>query len=230
MDNYVIDWNATGAMFAGIGSLIAAGVLIATFIKARKSFEEWKRQEAYKTDRKLAIDILAAFEEGKQAIRTIRSIVSLGEEQAEVERFIKENSNGDYNSSYSYVAGERDRLKKRITVQLRIQHHKETWDRIIKILPVAKAIFGVRIKNLLVDVLKARQEIWIAASMFHHKLAPTSEEKYDAIIWLMTSKPEEDAIESKLQKAEKELEQKLTPYIRSDNQFNAEDEYDEIFL
>lgn len=215
MDMQNIDWAATGAMLGGIGSLLGAGAVIFGLLKAKSEVDNWKEQERYKEDRRLAIEIIAAFEEGRQSIREIRSPMSLGGEQAEVEARLNEAVQKE---GVTLNDAERSNHLIRLTVLYRIERYKECWDRIAKLLPLAKAVFGERVKQLLFDIPKARHEVSIAANMFRHKLSDESRQKHEATIWQMTTDPKEDPIDSKLHESAEELERLLTPYIKASHE------------
>lgn len=206
-----VDWAATGAFWGGIGSLAGGIALWATFLKARESVNDWREQELLKENRKLAIEILAAFEDGKDAIASIRNPFSRGGEVADVARRLREAAETE-----NVFMDERDRAKhmKRMTVHIRLEHFNDTWVRISKLLPLARAVFGVEVKELLRQVLVARTKIFAAAEMFRHDLAPENVEKYERIIWPMETEEENDPIIPSLNKAQEELERILTKFVR----------------
>lgn len=219
---YEIDWTLTAEMFSGIGTFLVGLAATVALFKAPDTISEYqKRQqlkalserqhEEFKADRSIAIDILAAFEEGRQSIKSIRSLMSPSWEVTEVEKEIRAQAKKE-NAHISDEEVSNQLL--RYTVIRRINQHQKTWDKIAKLLPLAKAVFAQKVKGLLFDVLKARREIYVSAEMFRHPLNDELRANCESKIWQMTDNVEEDPIESKLEESEKELERILTPYIR----------------
>lgn len=205
-----VDWAATGAFWSGVGSVIGGAALWATFYTARRSLKDWREQELFRENRKVAVEALAAFEEGKDAIAAIRGAASLGGEQAAVIDRIRE---AEKKEGISLTSEELEKHKKRLTVHLRIEHYADTWRKISELLPLVKAVFGERAKALLFEIFEVRHEIFVAAEMFRHDISVESAQKFNAIIWQITSDATKDPIISKLNEAGAELESILEPFI-----------------
>lgn len=194
---YQIDWAATGSMLAGIGSLIAAATFIASAFVAWRSYQQWKEKEHYLEDRKLAIDILAAFEEGKGAIMSLRYPLIMS---------MTELAKSEYVTNA---------VCKHIETQL--ERKEQTWALIEKLKPQAKAVFGIEVVALMNEIIRAKNAIGSAVFLLlDEHIAEHAKERAKKAL-LIGNEGKGDPLYLNVKKAGEHLEQTLTPYIRSDS-------------
>ena len=191
-------------MLSGIGTLIAAATaLFAIF----KTYPDWKKQEIYKTRAREARDILACYYEGQQVIDSIRAPFVSAHELSEAEKVLGDNVKNMNNA-------ELQRQSQRIAALTRINRHTQYWEKLFRLLPIAKAVFGDDEEKHLMDILKARQEIFAAAETYpnaNDDLARAVEGK----LWKGASEP--DSIQVLLDESASALRNTLSEYLRPEN-------------
>ncbi len=206
-----IDWAGTGAMLGGIGSILAALAIGAGVFQAARSVQNWKEQESFKEDRRLAIDILAAFEDGKQNIKEVRSPATTGAEHVEVERRLNELIEEE---DVHLTEAQRTRQIKRLTVLGRVKRRDECWSRVVKLLPLAKAVFSQAARDKLFEIIRVRNKIINAANMFPGDPPPEMVQRFEAVIWDHSDDNQEDEIAAGLTTTSEQLAAELMPFVR----------------
>ena len=204
-----IDWAATGSMLSGIGAIVTP---ILAIIAALYGYTDWKKRERYKSNRSIAIEALSVFDEMREALDGIRSPFSPGHEQAEAkqalaEAGINENDQRFHARTQQYV------------VQKRIQDRNEQWEKVAAIAPKLYAHFGSDTKVHMRELLKARQEVWVAAEMYGSSTSDKTLERAHAAIWKGYGAATEkgvDEIDKKLDEAQRAMEEKLRIYVEWD--------------
>jgi len=158
---YCIDWAATGTMLGGLGAIVAACAVIWAAKIARETFEDWTKKERFKYDREQAVAILSTFEEARYALKTIRSPLIYAYETAEAESEISKIQPPPLN-----LDEERSRyIQAQVTIS-RISSHSDLWDRIFKLLPLAKVLFSKEVRDNLLEVLTINRDITYAARLY----------------------------------------------------------------
>lgn len=199
-----ISWEATGAMFAGIGSLIAAATFVASAFVAWRSYQQWKEKERYLEDRRLAIEILSAFEEGRKAIKALRQHAFF---------------------FWSDIDFDKDAIETmRSEIDTHIVENEDIWEKIDALLIRAKIIFGIEVNHSLFFIVQAKMDISRACRTLGFKITEKIKEKELSKIIPKSDKMDEDKYYSRILVAQKTLERILTPYIRSDSKPKKSDE------
>lgn len=170
------------------------------------SVRQWQARNDYKARAEDARNILVAFFEGLQVLRSVRSGLLEPYEIEMAEKSILEQK--------AYVnPSEKQRLTQTIITLKRIQHHNEYWRKVSGLLPVAKAVFGEEVEVSLRAILEAKREIEVAAEIYPDTIGDRAHTgKLRQVLW--TLKPEDDPLKARLLEAEDKLQRALSPILR----------------
>jgi hypothetical protein len=136
------DWQATGSMLQGLGTLLGAlAVLIAAKLGAN-TFQSWKREKLAEKHIDQATLILTAAYRARRALQYVRGIMMWGHELTSAEDKLKEDG--------SWLVQTDDRKKRLITAQAyynRLNRTKEEQGELDRCLPMARALFGEELEK-----------------------------------------------------------------------------------
>jgi len=217
-------------MLSGWGTLIGAAAIVYAAHKGSDTFKQWRRQKSEERRIDLAEQILTLAYKLKRAIEPIRSPMMLAGEIAQVEVSLREQGLIGDNAP----EGNRGDLTTAQATISRVHHHKELWDALLDITPVAKAIFGNETEKQLNEFWLIRGKI-IAAAYAYARLAGrpparTAEaqerqnerrDKLEQVIWFGGGEDGVDEVANSVDAAVAGLEAALLPIIRSDTQFGT---------
>lgn len=157
-----IDWDATGSMLQGWGSLLTIPVLVWAAIKGRQTFEDFSSQKRSEKHIEAAERVLTAAYNARIAIEGVRAPLVEGAEIADAERKISENG-----EDLSLV--DPKRLERAARTQLfytRLNaigdEVKAVWDA----MPVGLAYFGEEVHAALREIAHQRRVIQVAAESY----------------------------------------------------------------
>jgi hypothetical protein len=149
-----IDWDATGSMLQGWGSLIGAGAVIYAAKKGAVTFDSWKRQKVAERKRDQAEEVLAATYQARRALRSVRSPGMWGHEYSRAEEQLKE-------SDHQWAGESEAKQKRLVTFQAylnRLKHTQPQQQRLEDTLPMARALFGAELEQAIKSLL---HQFWI---------------------------------------------------------------------
>jgi len=87
----VFDWQATGAMLQGLGTLLGAGAVLVAAKLGANTFRSWKREKLAEKHIDQATLILTAAYRARRALGYVRGIMMWGHELTTAEEKLKEN-------------------------------------------------------------------------------------------------------------------------------------------
>lgn len=225
-----IDWDATGSMLSGWGSLLGAGATtfggVAVLIAAKRAattFEAWKEQKREERRMELAEQTLALAYRVRNAFAAIRSPASFGGEHDQARKKLVEGN--------SIREGQDDPVAQRlITAQialLRLAFHQKTWDALAELTPTVKAVFGNALFEQLEGFWKLQGKVHSAAIIYgrtRELFDPTREQiiehnqmqhDLERSFWAMPMENEPDEIADSVDAIIDTLETELAPIIRT---------------
>lgn len=211
-----IDWGATAAMIGALATSVLAYIAFVTLRNAPKKIEAEflarRKHERDMEDRRLAIDTLAAFEEGREAIKHIRSSAIFSREIKQAKADIKA---AEEKGSFTLKDDEPGRWQQAQIVSNRIRQHKETWDKINSLVPVLRAVFGNDVKDLLYSLIIVKNKIHFAAEALKDRMPLEDRQRFQREMKEWT-KIEEDPFYQEIISNRDKLEEKLRRYIRDE--------------
>lgn len=145
-----IDWDATGSMLQGIGTLAGVGAVIWGAIVAANTWKEQKRAE-HRLE--MAERILTATHKGQRALAGVRHPFMSGHELNAAEEKLKEDK--------SWADQFEGRKKRLITAQAffnRLNYTNEHKSSLYDCLPMARALFSEELEKA---IEKLAHQFWI---------------------------------------------------------------------
>lgn len=145
--NNSVDWDATGSMLSGIGTIGGAVVVFITAIMARSTFSDWKKQKI--TERRLvhAEDILAAAYRVRSDLKACRSRFMSAYETDNAKEHLKTVE------GFLDVSDERqEKLARAQAYYNRINNAKEDREALYRVVPFAKAHWGEELEGALLEL------------------------------------------------------------------------------
>lgn len=146
-----VDWQATGAMLQGWGTLLGAGAVL---IAASMGFTAWKRQKIAERLSDHAEKILDAAYVARQGLRELRSIWMSAGELAAAEAMLDEKP--DWGKLL--IDAKRKRLVTTQAYFIRYNRLASVRAKVVDCLPMASALFGDELENAL-D--KLHHQFWV---------------------------------------------------------------------
>lgn len=157
-----IDWEATGSMLSGWGTLAGAGAVAYAAHRAADTLASWKRQRIAERRFDHAEATLAATYKVREAIEIIRSPIlhSFETEKAKAELEVDPSWN-------PIIPKERkDRLYTAQAYIMRIRSTADAWDDLQSVMPLAKALFDDRLEEALAQLLRVRWLLRVNADAY----------------------------------------------------------------
>lgn len=154
-----IDWDATGSMLAGWGTIAGAGAVAYAAHRAADTLASWKKQRIAERRLDHAERTLAATYKVREAIDQIRSPLIHG---VELER-AKAELTEDPKWLDSLDEQKRKRLFTGQVYVMRIRDTVEAWNDLQAVLPLAKALFDDKLEEALGKLLHVRWLIRVDA-------------------------------------------------------------------
>lgn len=149
-----IDWDATGSMIQGWGTLLGAGAVIYAAKRGADTFESWKQQKVAERRQEQAELILTSAYNARRALRYVREPMMWGHELSAAEEKLREDE--------AQWAQQTDARRKRlVTAQAYFNRLNKTSDEQRELstrLPMARALFGEELEQALEDL---RHQFWI---------------------------------------------------------------------
>lgn len=206
-----VDWDATGAMLQGIGSIAGAIALIFASLIGGSTFQSWRRQQLLQRQIPLAERILVVGFESRERVREVRSPIMHGAEiQAAREALIQ--SNVDLQSIGKKEAG---RIENAQVHHDRLSQFNSTWIELQSCKASAYAHFGENVVASLDAILNVVHRIRV----YSNALAQDdgSDRNFSRkILGILTSARatgEVDEIQSEIDNAITKLEETLKPIL-----------------
>ncbi len=223
-----IDWTAVGSMLSGIGTVVGAGAVFYAAHKGSDTFRQWRRQKNAERRIELAEQILTLAYKVRRAFEGVRSPAIWGGERADLEAQLRESGL----ISDETPEGTKVTLVEAQAVVTRANYHKNLWDSLLDMMPVAKAIFGDEIEAMLNEFWTLRTKLLQASkrhATFAAKRYPSNEKDLERrfkreaeiqdVIWSGASEDGVDKVADAVNAAVHGLECKLLIIIRSDTSF-----------
>ena len=190
---------------SGIGALVAALAALLAIIVA---YPNWLMQQRYKAKEERALTILSAFYEGRQVFDHIRSPILVPAEIGKAEEIIAKLKAKPSEADHQ-------RSVQKFVTYLRIDEYQEYWEKILTLLPMTRAVFGDQAETWLKDILKARKELYAAASMYP-KTGEKNLEKLENKLWkdYASVKDEADPFDKLLNETQESLQNQMGPFFQ----------------
>lgn len=212
-----VDWDATGSMLQGWGSLLTIPVLIWAALKGRQTFEDYSSQKRSEKHIEAAERVLTAAYNARSAIEGVRAPLMEGAEIAAAEREIRENG-----EDLSLV--DPQRLKRAATTQLfytRLSAISGEINAVWDAMPIGLAYFGGEVHEALREIAHQRRVIQVAADSYldddgSDKAFSTSIRR--ELYRRSGKRIDDDPVAKKIQESVELLESKLLPILRAEKQ------------
>ena len=197
------EWiSAAGALIGGLGG--AAAGAAAVYVAFRASKTGWLEGE----DRKLAIEALAHFREGRFHLDAIRNPGQSGAEVAEAEKQLKEGG---------FPAPKFRQVSAAITLA-RLQYDTEFWRSYQKLLMRVGAVFGDAAADEMRQIVLVRGEVWSATKvLLHEEVSSTTITELEIKIFRdseLVDGEVHDEINARLDNAYRRLETALRKHVK----------------
>lgn len=140
-----IDWDATGSMLSGIGTLIGAGAVVGAAWVGRATFRSWKAQRVEERRMDAAERILTLAYRLRYAFNSVRGRGIFEFETKAAEEKLDANVS-DWRSKEQ---GEQGRMTTAQVILNRLNSRREDWQEIWTLKPVALALFGSEVETSL---------------------------------------------------------------------------------
>ena len=198
-----IDWNATGTMLSGIGTIFGAFAVAFAAFKGADTFQKWKQQKAAERRMSVAEDILTWAYQFEQVLPSIRSPATFGYESDQSEEKLKLDIPGFEQRDNRHL------LQQSQVILTRVSAHQEKWDRLFELMPLAKAYFGQATFGDL-------QELWrviasVRSAALTYQGGPEHLRKMEGRFWEGAAEPDE--LKDQADVAVKRLTDRLLPEI-----------------
>jgi hypothetical protein len=216
----LIDWNATGSMLSGIGTLVGALAIIYAAHKGADTFRQWRKQKHHERCMAVAEDVLTLAYKLKRAFQAIRSPAIFGWEMSQLVQTLRENGQIQEGEEPGQLL---------ITAQAalsRVDYNRPLFEALLDKLPVAKAILGDQVADWMDVLWKLRAKIVTSAQSYarYTRNLPTDSDAYrrqeerrerlEGILWEGGAVDEVDQIAIGVDEAITHLETELLPIIR----------------
>jgi hypothetical protein len=171
-----IDWDATGSMLSGIGTIAGSITVLVTARLARSTFNDWKKQKLAERHMDHAEAILAATYQVRANYRSVRMAwmpnSELEQAAAELER------TGEL---AGLTKDKRDKLVQVHAIILRINKTVPAREALENIYPIAKAYWGDDLEIKLRELSNCSTDLYIAASRLAHQTDQTPTEDVERV-------------------------------------------------
>jgi len=157
-----IDWDATGSMLSGLGTIAGAGAVAYTAHRAADTLSSWKRQRIAERRFDHAEKTLEASYMVREAIDRIRSPLIHG---VETDRAKAELEADPQWNPLDHEA-RKGRLYTAQVYVMRIRSTESAWDKLEAAIPLAHALFDRQLEVALSQLLRARWLIRVNADAF----------------------------------------------------------------
>jgi hypothetical protein len=209
----VIDWDATGSMMQGWGSILTLPVLVWAAVQGRQTIKDYSIQKRSDKHIDAAERILTAAYNARLAIEGVRSPLIEGREIAEAQRRIDENG-----EDLSVVNPAR--LQRASTTQVfytRLNSIAEEIAAVWDAVPIALAYYGEDVSEALRQIAQQRRVIQVAADGYLDDDGSDKEFAKSLRLTLYRGLGEKnDPVTSKIKLAVELLETRLLPVLRND--------------
>lgn len=225
-----VDWDATGSMLSGVGTVIGALAVIYAAHKGSDTFKQWRRQKNEERRIELAEQVVTLAYKLRRAIQSIRSPVMWGAEQNAVHDELRNKGLINDQTPLGHIG----MLATAQAALSRSDAYKALWDELLDAMPPAKAIFGDQVEKALDEFWAQRHRIIQGALRYADivKRPPARTEEgqekqlqrqfdVEAIIWSGGGEDGVDQIANAVQSAVETIEGMLLPIIRSDTPFGT---------
>lgn len=161
-NNVAIDWNATGSMISGIGTLIGATAVLGAVWVGRATLETWKAQKIKDRRMEAAKCILTLAYRIRSAFTSVRGRGVLEYETKAAEEKLYDNL-PDWRSK---EVNQQRRMTEGQVILNRLHSHEDDWQEILVQKPLALALFGTDVENDLHSFWSHYVAVEIAASSY----------------------------------------------------------------
>jgi hypothetical protein len=203
----LIDWQAVA------GILTAVAIFSAALI-ASDTFNVWRRQTLFVRHSEFAESVLTNFYEFRQAIDHARGIFTSAAELDAAKAALTKHPNTEEPNDQTVAA--QAMLEK-------LNKNTDIFEKTFSNLARTKALFGVDAQNALFEAIQAHRSFVVYVNAYANDKYTNAEftQKIDQFLWkgfAAATGEKVDPIDHPLDRAEKELEAILLPYIRIDPQ------------
>jgi hypothetical protein len=209
-------WSATGSMMSGWAAIGGVFAVIFAAHKAADTFKSYRRQK--QEDRRIdaAERILTLAYSLKRTLASVRSPMSSGGENYDTEQQLQELA--------WYQAMDANQKRKAQIGQVilrRLQHHKDDWDQIFVVMPMARALFGEHVEAQLQAFWQKVVAVNVSAEMYRDDRGtdPEFTQRMERDFWGHGG--ERDDVGREVEEIVRELEKALLPVIRADYERTA---------
>lgn len=209
-----IDWAATGAMLAGIGTVGGSAAIVVAAVLGRKAVEDFRKEKLTEREITHAENILTSAYKLEWATSSIRSPATFGNETRASQ---EELENHEW---FQQLDPElRDRTIQANVFYQRIRSFSDDYDAALAILPVSKAFFGTETEQALRNIVNAKNTVRVYADSYglDRGQNPEHSRRIEAHIWEGASLDEEDPVQSVMKRSIAVLEGALFPVIRANS-------------
>lgn len=208
-----IDWEATGAMLQGIGTV---GGAIAVYAAAVTGFSAWRRQKLAERNRDQAEVILHAAYNARRALRYIRSPLMTAYELTAAKQKL-DASNPQWRENMPEARQERQIVAQGYVTRLENSHGSRT--KLEECLPMARALFGAELEK---SVENLHRQFFMILSYSHAYVYESEQNDNDFSLKIRNAlfNPDQDdeqehnEISSRIKIAIGTIEKKCVPFLR----------------
>ena len=208
------EWNAIGEVLQGIGQIGAAiAIAFAAYI-GRNTFADWKRQKQEERRLEIAERTLTLAYRLRYDFHSVRTPLIDQYELDEAESVLRQDS-GDWWDQQSEALKQRARIAQAIMNRLR--RHRDDWQKIWELKPLALAFFGSAAEQHL-DVFWQQYRSLLQDAESYADLAGLSDESSKVARETLFRQCEESRITQTIDAAVAALESELLPIVYSERQ------------
>lgn len=216
------DWSATGSMLSGIGTLVGAGAVIYAARKGADTFKQWRKQKHHERCMIVAEEVLTLAYKLKRAFQAIRSPAIFGGEMAQLTQTLRDSGAIRQDEEPGQL------LTTAQAALFRVDQHRQLFETLLDKMPVAKAIFGDEVADLMDTFWRQRGKVVASAQSYarYTRDLPIDSDAYrrqeerrtrlEAVLWDGGAADDVDQFAVDVDQAVSRLEAKLLPIIRDD--------------
>lgn len=208
-----IDWEATGAMFQGLGTI---GGAAAVYFAAKVGLQAWRQQKIAERNRDEAEVILRAVYNSRRALRYIRSPLMTSYELENAKSLMLEK----YPTALDHKTDSQQRRMMMANAYfIRLDEFKSERKSLEDCLPMARALFGESVEQSLEDLHHQFHVISVDAEAYADDVMESDKEYAMQVrrsLFSTGTRREgiEDKVTESIEKATNLIENTCLPYLR----------------
>lgn len=206
-----IDWNATGAMLSGIGTIVGAIAVLIAALVARISINQFRTQKITERLVEHAERILTATYKAHYALDHVRGRMLWAAELEVAEKKLRDAN------AITGKAGARD--KRMISAQVYLDRLSRTNDDkalLVDVMPTARALWG---KELEAEIQKLHHQFWLIECNATELVDTDNRDRQVVLRRLLggTCAKDDDEISVEVRRITCAIEEKCLPVLRADS-------------